>query len=153
MGSGEALARLIHSKNYPKPISGEFEWVRRKELFPVPNKPIDNTCGNAEGVSVDRIIELTEDDIWQRSCARVSGKVDRQAKGALVAKATELRDISLEGIEVEQFVYIYDDPKPDNPQHSVIRGNDLIPRSRHDDLRSRVSDAFNRLISGPSNVT
>jgi hypothetical protein len=143
----ESVARHVHSKNCP-PERDEFEPIRRSELFPKKLEKVDNSCGNSDGISVDRIIELSDQELFKRGLDRVFGKEDRQALGFLKACVHDLRRIRLDDAPNTQCVYVYDDPKPpNNEQHGVIRGCQDVPKTRQDEVREEIKEKFSELVS------
>ena len=106
-----------------------------------------NACGDADGVSVDRMIDLTDADAKARSERYAALKEGRIAAGAMLASVTVLRSITHEALEAGRAVFVYDDPKADNDRHAVIRLNDKVPRADFKRMQRKVIEAFTRRVA------
>jgi hypothetical protein len=136
----ERIARLLHSKN-SQPFQETF---RREELLP-PKGGHSNECGLADGFSVTRALDLS-DDILRRMAADYASERDgRHSSGAIVAMAHDLRAIRKTGDVASQVVYLYDDPTAKDPMHAVIR---VVPMDRPDfsDVKDKIGRSFNATI-------
>lgn len=138
----EDVARLIHSK-ISNPDRAAFT---RKELAADGIEVPSNVCGDADGCSVDRVIDLSDADLVARSEAYAALKEGRVAEGAMVASVGELRKIEHELADERRAVLIYDDPRADNDRHAVLRLCDKIPRSDFKLMQRAVIDAFARKV-------
>jgi len=139
----EWVARLLHSKI----IDPDRAAFTRKELAAEGIEDPSNVCGDADGVSVDRMIDLNDNDVIQRSNDYAAQKEGRVAAGALLASVAALRAISHEEAEAGRAVFVYDDPRADNDRHAVIRLSDKIPRADFKRMQRRVIDAFTRRVA------
>lgn len=139
----EEIARLLHSKI----VQPYAEPIRRGELFPAGGNAPSNLCGDADGVSILRLMGLAEQAILDKAMAQANKRPDRETKGAIIAKALKLRNISLSELGDQQIVFVYDDPRDDEPLHAVIRGNSDVTRANQDFVRSKICELFDRLIS------
>ena len=116
--SRESVARLVHSRvEIP-----EAALFRRDELTWNEAKfgPPNNTCGDADGCSVDRCGNLTRSDILGRADDQANKHPGRVGRGAFIASVERLRAISHEA--VNQAVFVYDDPKPENREPGCSNG-------------------------------
>lgn len=140
---GETVVRLIHSRIYD-PVHAAF---KRSDLAcPDNGEAFDNSCGNADGCSVDRAHGLTEEDVRNRSRLQAAMRSGREAKGGLVAAVADLRAIESELDPRGRAVYVYDDPRQDNREHAVIRVSGNLPRADFDQVRNAITKAFRRQI-------
>jgi hypothetical protein len=137
--SGEAVARLLHSKLDP---------FRRSEIFRKLSDSFSNECGKSDGMSIVRSNTLSDDDLRERSQKQAALKPQRTAEGALVAKVGALRDIEVDGRPGEQVVFIYDDPLPSEPLHAVLRGEEALDRPEQTFVRDKIRDAFCCAVQG-----
>ena len=146
----EHVARLLHS-NIHEPRK---KALTKDELFaPAEGKQVSNECGESTGPSVDRCDQLSRAEIQRRSTEQAEKRPGRTSKGAMVASVGSLRSIRSPERE-GQVLFVYDDPRPDNPEHAVLRGSrDLSPGKRIS-LRDSVVAAFTLAVEeagGPTN--
>lgn len=147
----ERVARLVGTQ---VPNVGYNPFMRR-EFVPGPNG-FDDTCGNSDGASVDRLLNLSEADVRARSAAKadsVNGRRIAQGKtanmtpdGALVAEVEALRALRVADYP-EQVVFVYDDPMDTNPQHAVIRVKPDLPATQLAGLIDDIRIAFSGKIT------
>jgi hypothetical protein len=136
--TGERIARLIHS-GISKTPNDPF---KRSDIFNSDNKEFSNECGNADGLSVVRCAVLTDAEIESRSnaqAARISGRVPMPT---LFASVALLRSIEALGRKGDQVVFIYDDPRPDDRLHAILRGDRSLDRPDQLFIRDRIRDLF-----------
>jgi hypothetical protein len=138
----EEVYRLLHAKNDNSP----GERFKRNELQPI--KPVQNNCGESSGLSVFRRAGLSDGEIAERAEEFAGGK-GIASRGAVFAKAADIRSIELDGEAGEQIVFVYDDgqvfpdsPEKDNPLHVVIRVRQLPDRSSFDRVRDKLEEKF-----------
>jgi hypothetical protein len=145
----EAVARLIHSK-IEVPAHSAF---KRSELTcPDPGVEFDNACGNADGCSVDRSLSLTDPELCQRADTQAALREGRTGRGAYVAEVAALRAIIQPAQPAQRAVFVYDDPKPGNTQHAVIRIAEKVPRADFEHIRSLIMKAFARRVLPPTSA-
>src|SRR5690349_19323400 len=87
VGYGVTIVRLLHS-NIEIPEDAAF---KRKELT-LPAQ-FDNTCGAADGVSVDRCDGLSDEDICERADEVANLRPERVGRGGMIANVADLRAI------------------------------------------------------------
>ena len=147
--AGELVARLLHTRN-SDPHQDTF---LSKDFFPPRGGAISNVCGASSGFSVDRCDQLSDDDLRARAKAFAASRNNgRVSKGAIVASVDDLRGIRVTGSPDEQVVFVYDDPKYDDPkdpneEHAVVRVRASVDRTDWDDLRDKIRKAFRRSVS------
>lgn len=142
MGSSETVARLVHSNIYEPDIAA----FTRKELTGAGIPVISDLCGEADGCSVDRADGLSDDELKARSEAQAGSSPNRVAKGARIADVAALRAIGHKDARDGQAVRIYDDPRPANDRHAVLRVCAAIPRPDFLEVRRQIVAAFARQV-------
>lgn len=140
---GETVARYVNS-NTVEPDKAAFQ---RAELTGENYDPISNDCGSSHGCSVDRIDGLNEEAIKSRSELQAVGRGNRVAEGARLAIVEDLRAIRHHDYPDDQVVYIYDDPKPDNDRHAVVRVSDKLHRGELKELQRDLVAAFSKRVA------
>jgi hypothetical protein len=137
----EHVARLLHSEMPGGEPFGcaELFWDERAK-----KRPFSNSCGDADGSSVVRCSTLSDFELQTRSEQFALGKANRSAQGAIVAEASHLRKIELEDRSGEQLVFVYDDPKSNEPLHAVVRGSLQLSRPDQRRIRDKIKGAFGR---------
>lgn len=143
--SMESVARLLHS-NIDNPDIAPFQ---RKELTgeDLGREPV-NVCGDADGCSVNRTGQLTDDDLRRMSedlAAR--GSKPRTATGAVIASVEALRGIRGLDDPDTQVVFVYDDPLPGNDHHAVLRVPQGLSRTDFRELQRRIAATFVRRVA------
>jgi hypothetical protein len=138
----ESVARLLITRD-PPPQG--YEPIRRSELFPSP-EGFSNECGDADGLSVDRCNGLSDDDLRTRSEAHACQQTGRRGNGAIIAGVADLRATILEGVNSDQAVFVYDDARSNNQEHSVVRCVE-VSRPRQTSLRDHVASRFSRTVN------
>ena len=115
---GEPLARLLNAESYR---DGQIQDVAFQTKYLLrPKEPINNRPGERHGESLHRSSGLNDEDL-----RAVSNSLrPTSARGAAVALAADIRDLSVPGVPSVQLFYIYEDPLPDEPRHAVIRYTD-----------------------------
>jgi|GEM_PF-6371218 len=138
----EDIARLIHSKIDDPDVLA----FTRKDLtgHGIPNP--SNVCGQADGCSVDRVVDLDDDALRARSQQQAAKREGRTAKGAWIANVAALRTIKHPAAP-EGAVRVYDDPMPDNDRHAVLRVSAAIPRTDFNEMRRAIIAAFDRRVA------
>lgn len=140
----EQVALYLHSKiDSPDTIPFERTKLTGEKL----GRPISNDCGNADGVSVDRTIGLSDVELSLRAITQAERQPNRVSTGAKIAPVASLRGIRSEGNDTEQVVFVYDDPLSDNDAHAVIRLRQGFGRPEFIDIRRRIIDAFSRRVA------
>lgn len=134
----ETVARLLHSGIVDPPTVT----FRRDDLHPRQPHACNNTCGESDGLSVDRCAGLEAGEIQARALAQAKARPGRTSAGALTALVSELRELRSEHDPRGRAVYVYDDPRPGNKQHSVIRVSEAIPRSDFHEVRDQIMKLF-----------
>ena len=132
--SGEQLARLLHTRNLPP----NFDPFPRKELFPGKDGQFSNVCGDADGASVVRSSTLTDAEICERSGVQAAVRPNRDPHGAFIGPVDQLRLSRPDGLPDAQHVFVYDDPKPDDDLHAVIRGRETLDRPEQSRIISLI---------------
>lgn len=132
----EFVARLLYSGN-DVPDAAAFQ---RKELHPP--EVVSNVCGDADGLSVARRANRSDAELCQLADTQAALRPDRVGRGARVARVGDLRDIRWIASPDDRIVFVYDDPKPDDPHHAVVRVSDRVPRTDFDRLRTDIFEAF-----------
>lgn len=135
----ERIVRLLHTRI----VEPDFDPLKRSEFFP-PKNGFSNICGDADGCSVIRASDLTDEEINQKSEVQASRREGRSAQGALVTVANDLRNIRMIEFEEEQLVFIYDDPLDNEIRHCVVRGSEKLNRPDQDKLRYLIRECFNK---------
>lgn len=140
-------------KQYPQKGYTPFQ---RSDFFRGP-APF-NDCGEQHGCSVDRMIDLADDEIRTRSATKAAVSNQRAVSagrpalmsgdGGLLAQVSELRLIRREGAPQEQVIFVYDDARDDNPHHAVLRAADAIPDEERRSVIRKVERQFAGSISG-----
>lgn len=138
----ENVARLLHEAI----IDPDRAAFTRRDLAAHKIAEPSNVCGDADGCSVDRMIQLNEDDVAARSKAYAAEKPGRVAAGAVIASVADLRGIRHPSIQ-GQAVFVYDDPRAANDLHAVVRLSDEVPRSDFKLMQRKVIDAFRRKVA------
>ena len=133
MRDKETLARLLHSK-IEDPA---YEPFTRSQL----TKGTSNNCGDADGCSLLRRDDLSDDEIRIRADKLANARPGREGRGAYVALAADLRAIRAQCLGERQVVFVYDDPRPDEPGHAVMRVADDVGLDL-DEVRERIRAAF-----------
>lgn len=142
--STEDVALYLHSKiDNPDTIPFERKRLTGEDL----GRAISNVCGDADGVSVDRAIGLSEAEILVRAKAQAERQPDRVSTGAKIALVSSLRDIRRDEDDASQVVFVYDDPLADNDAHAVIRLKQGLHRAEFNIIRRRIIDAFSRRVA------
>ena len=141
--STESVARLRMIRTPPQ----GYKAFRRSELFPRPGVDFSNVCGEADGLSVDRCDSLSHDALRTRSEHRAGASDERKGNGAVVAVVGAVRSIRLAGSEVFPVFVVYDDATTTNPEHSVIRGSELVPRAFQASLLDELIATFSIDVS------
>ena len=136
--AGERVARLVHS-NISKTRNDPF---KRSDIFNSDHKPFTNACGEADGLSVVRSTVLTDVEIVSRSIAQAIRVSGRAAMPTLFAPVALLRSIEAPGRNGDQVVFIYDDPRPDDQFHAILRGDHSLDRSDQSYVRDLIRDLF-----------
>jgi hypothetical protein len=132
----------LHSKNIDAPIA-------RKELFPDNEMAISNVCGDSDGLSVVRNIDLADGEILKRSAIQSAVRQNRTPRGASVASVFALRNIRTVDNPDKQVVFVYDDPKTDDPYHAVVRGEQCLDNPDRLYVRNLVLEQFHHTIHSP----
>ena len=154
----ETVARLTHSGMIRRAGVNDntFDPFPRSEFFPPKRRIIDDECGNADGCSVIRSDHLSRPQINDRTLsliafleARRAADPKREAMVALITNVGELRSIRISTLNA-QIVFIYDDPKTDDPLHAVIRCSSDLNRPEQDFIREKIRQAF-RSVSASQN--
>lgn len=145
MDGREAVARLLHS-NIDRPDIAPFQ---RKDLT---GEELDgahsNTCGNADGCSVNRTDGLDDDDLRSMSEAQAArGTKPRTATGAVIANVSALRSIRGLDDPNRQVVFVYDDPMVGNDRHAVIRLIQGLPRPDFKEIQRRIAETFQTRVA------
>ena len=143
VGPAETIARLLHDRN-SEPFQETF---RREELQPRSKQNFSNVCGDADGFSTSRADGLPDDEIRRLAAEQAALKPGRVSKGAILAIAGDLRQIRQTGDAQGQVVYIYDDPKPNDPRHAVVRVGETVSRADFDDIRVKLKSEFKTSVS------
>lgn len=136
----EFIARLLHERN----VEPNFDPFPRSEIFGL--KGQSNICGDSDGVSIVRCTSLTDEDLVARSFELANIRPPRAPEGAHVGAVRSARAVGLEGIN-SQAVFIYDDPKPDDKFHAVLRGLEGLTRPTQSDLRREIMRVFSRRVT------
>lgn len=148
----ESVVRL-RMKQYPQKGYTPFQ---RSDFFRV--QPPFNECGEQHGCSVDRMIDLSADEVRARSNSKARISNQRAASegrpalmsgdGGLLAQVSELRLIRRDGAPEEQVIFVYDDARADNQQHAVLRAADSVPDEERRSVIRKVERKFTGVISG-----
>lgn len=138
VNDNEPIARLLHSR-ISDPISAAFN---RTQLTRPDDGAFSNGCGDADGCSVDRAAKLTESDLRERALSFAEQRPGREAQGAIVALASDLRGIECTADPKGRAVYIYDDPMAENAEHAVVRLSQHLPREDFQAVRLQMIAAF-----------
>jgi hypothetical protein len=151
--STEAVARLIVRQ---EPNEG-YNPFQRSDLLPPKKRDIENTCGEQDGLSVDRCRGLSADELIARSALRAEvsnarrverGKAPNQfPAGASVAEVSDLRAIGSPGLPGRQVVFVYDDAMEDNAEHAVIRLSEHVPEEEVALVLLDLKNAFKERIA------
>ena len=88
---------------------------------------------NKRVVIIDGDLGLANVDIVARAQIQAARKLGRTSEGARIASVDRLRSIRHPDAPDSQVVYIYDDPKPDNDRHSIIRVSENLAAYRRPD--------------------
>lgn len=140
----EDVARLLHS-TIVDPAAAAFS---RKELeAPPPATAFDNTCGFADGCSVHRSTNLSNEEIAARARVQAAVRAGREGRGAIVAAVSDLRAIPCSLDPNGRAVYVYDDPMADNREHAVLRVSQALPRTDFVDIRDQIIRAFKSRVA------
>ncbi|QIK77752.1 hypothetical protein G7077_01315 [Sphingomonas piscis] len=139
MNDNEIVARLLHS-GIAEP---DFDPFLRKDFFPPQDREMSNVCGEADGVSVVRRLDYTDQDLQQKA-VELAGE-NRTGEGALLARAADLRNIRLSLVPI-QAIYIYDDPTDEESGHAILRGIESLDRPEQEELRLSVRLRFDQRI-------
>ena len=87
VADSEEVVRLLHSR-IETPAKSAFT---RGELHPPEDETVDNSCGNAHGVSVLRRKDLSDAEVQKLSEAQAAMKTGRQPAGGRTASVRALR--------------------------------------------------------------
>lgn len=155
VSSDEKVARIVIRQ---EPDQG-YNPFQRSELLPPKKREPDNTCGQQDGLSVDRSSNLSRDQLYARSVARAFAKneirkangkpANQSPEGAVVAEVERLRQISRPSMEGKQVIFIYDDALPDNQQHAVIRVSASVPDEEVALILDDIRRAFDQRVGPP----
>jgi len=152
VSSDEHVVRL-RLKQYPQKGYSPFQ---RTDFFRT--SPPFNDCGQQEGCSVDRLLDLSDPQVRARSEAKAALSNQRSidagreplmsGDGGLVACVADLRLVRREGAPAEQIIFVYDDARDDNPQHAVIRAADSVPDEERRSIIRKVELKFTGSVDG-----
>lgn len=138
----ERLARLLHTRN----LEPNYDPFARRELFPPKGGGYDNTCGDADGISVVRCSELSDENLRKRAQSQADIRPGRQQEGALLAEVQAVRSARAASFPNQQIAFVYDDAKQDDDLHAAVRGIETADRPEQDEIREAVRRAFAKRV-------
>lgn len=138
-------------RNATSSIADRLPFSRSDLVPPEARKgPTDNGCGSSHGGSVTRQGERTHPELLDAAEAYAKEKAGRTSLGVQIAAVLDLRHLSVVEQAGVQVVFVYDDPRDDDPQHAVVRIDETLTRPQQGDLITDLKDVFVTITAGAS---